>query len=513
MTEATNGPTLLVILDGFGHRPEREDNAIANANTPHWDALWRDAPHTLISGSGLDVGLPEGQMGNSEVGHMSLGSGRIIYQSITRIDKAIAEGQFGTNPAYCSAIDCAVAEGKAVHIMGLLSPGGVHSHEQHMFAALQLAADRGASELFLHAFFDGRDTPPRSAAESLVATQKVLDRLGIGRIASVQGRYWAMDRDKRWDRIEKAFRLLCFGESEHTAPSALDALRMAYERDENDEFVAPTTIGSPAPLKDGDALLCMNFRADRARQLTEALTAPTFQHFERGRYPNLEFVCTTQYSGDFDLAVAFPPALIEDSLGEVIARQGLTQLRIAETEKYAHVTFFFSGGREACFEGETRLMVPSPDVATYELKPEMSAYEITDQIVEAITKNSHDLIVVNYANGDMVGHTGDYSAAVAAVEALDHCIGRLVTAIETHGGEVLITADHGNCEQMNDYGSGQVHTQHTTNPVPLVYVGHRNVSLRDTGGVLSDVAPTLLAMMGIEQPASMSGTNLITSPE
>ena len=315
MTEATNGPTLLVILDGFGHRPEREDNAIANANTPHWDALWRDAPHTLISGSGLDVGLPEGQMGNSEVGHMSLGSGRIIYQSITRIDKAIAEGQFGTNPAYCSAIDCAVAEGKAVHIMGLLSPGGVHSHEQHMFAALQLAADRGASELFLHAFFDGRDTPPRSAAESLVATQKVLDRLGIGRIASVQGRYWAMDRDKRWDRIEKAFRLLCFGESEHTAPSALDALRMAYERDENDEFVAPTTIGSPAPLKDGDALLFMNFRADRARQLTEALTAPTFQHFERGRYPNLEFVCTTQYSGDFDLAVAFPPALIEDSLG------------------------------------------------------------------------------------------------------------------------------------------------------------------------------------------------------
>ncbi len=513
MTEATNGPTLLVILDGFGHRPEREDNAIANANTPHWDALWRDAPHTLISGSGLDVGLPEGQMGNSEVGHMSLGSGRIIYQSITRIDKAIAEGQFGTNPAYCSAIDCAVAEGKAVHIMGLLSPGGVHSHEQHMFAALQLAADRGASELFLHAFFDGRDTPPRSAAESLVATQKVLDRLGIGRIASVQGRYWAMDRDKRWDRIEKAFRLLCFGESEHTAPSALDALRMAYERDENDEFVAPTTIGSPAPLKDGDALLFMNFRADRARQLTEALTAPTFQHFERGRYPNLEFVCTTQYSGDFDLAVAFPPDLIEDSLGEVIARQGLTQLRIAETEKYAHVTFFFSGGREACFEGETRLMVPSPDVATYELKPEMSAYEITDQIVEAITKNSHDLIVVNYANGDMVGHTGDYSAAVVAVEALDHCIGRLVTAIETHGGEVLITADHGNCEQMNDYDSGQVHTQHTTNPVPLVYVGHRNVSLRDTGGVLSDVAPTLLAMMGIEQPASMSGTNLITSPE
>jgi 2,3-bisphosphoglycerate-independent phosphoglycerate mutase len=513
MTEATNGPTLLVILDGFGHRPEREDNAIANANTPHWDALWRDAPHTLISGSGLDVGLPEGQMGNSEVGHMSLGSGRIIYQSITRIDKAIAEGQFGTNPAYCSAIDCAVAEGKAVHIMGLLSPGGVHSHEQHMFAALQLAADRGASELFLHAFFDGRDTPPRSAAESLVATQKVLDRLGIGRIASVQGRYWAMDRDKRWDRIEKAFRLLCFGESEHRTPSALDALRMAYERDENDEFVAPTTIGSPAPLKDGDALLFMNFRADRARQLTEALTAPTFQHFERGRYPNLEFVCTTQYSGDFDLAVAFPPALIEDSLGEVIARQGLTQLRIAETEKYAHVTFFFSGGREACFEGETRLMVPSPDVATYELKPEMSAYEITDQIVEAITKNSHDLIVVNYANGDMVGHTGDYSAAVAAVEALDHCIGRLVTAIEIHGGEVLITADHGNCEQMNDYDSGQVHTQHTTNPVPLVYVGHRNVSLRDTGGVLSDVAPTLLAMMGIEQPASMSGTNLITSPE
>lgn len=459
------------------------------------------------------MGLPEGQMGNSEVGHMSLGSGRIIYQSITRIDKAIEEGQFDNNDAYCAAVDAAVAGGNAVHLMGLLSPGGVHSHEKHLFAAIQMAARRGASKIFLHGFFDGRDTPPRSAAESLIAAKKLFDDLGVGRIATVQGRYWAMDRDKRWDRIEKAYRLLCHGEAERSAPSALDALRLAYESDENDEFIAPTTIGEPATFRDGDAVLFMNFRADRARQLTEALVAPEFDHFDRDQRPELRFVCTTQYSADFDLPIAFPPDIIRDSLGEVIANQGLTQLRIAETEKYAHVTFFFSGGQEACFEGETRVMVPSPDVATYELKPEMSAYEVTDEIVKAIEKKSHDLIVVNYANGDMVGHTGVYAAAVEAVEALDKCIGRLVKAVNDFGGEALITADHGNCEQMNDYDSGQVHTQHTIYPVPLVYIGERAVSLKPSGGVLSDVAPTLLAMMGLDQPAEMSGTNLMTFSE
>ena len=513
MTQVAPRPTLLVILDGFGYRPEGEDNAIANANTPHWDSLWSSAPKTLISGSGLDVGLPEGQMGNSEVGHMSLGSGRIIYQSITRIDKAIEEGQFDNNGAYCAAVDAAVAGGNAVHVMGLLSPGGVHSHEKHLFAAIQMAAQRGASKIFLHGFFDGRDTPPRSAAESLIAAEKLFDDLGVGRIATVQGRYWAMDRDKRWDRIEKAYRLLCHGEAERSAPSALDALRLAYESDENDEFVAPTTIGEPATFRDGDAVLFMNFRADRARQLTEALVATKFVHFDRDQRPEVRFVCTTQYSADFDLPIAFPPDVIRDSLGEVIANQGLTQLRIAETEKYAHVTFFFSGGQEACFEGETRIMVPSPDVATYELKPEMSAYEVTDEIVKAIEKKSHDLIVVNYANGDMVGHTGVYAAAVEAVEALDKCIGRFVKAINDFGGEALITADHGNCEQMNDYDSGQVHTQHTIYPVPLVYIGERAVSLKPSGGVLSDVAPTLLAMMGLDQPAEMSGTNLMTFSE
>ena len=513
MTQVAPRPTLLVILDGFGYRPESEDNAIANANTPHWDSLWSSAPKTLISGSGLDVGLPEGQMGNSEVGHMSLGSGRIIYQSITRIDKAIEEGQFDNNHAYCAAVDAAVAGGNAVHVMGLLSPGGVHSHEKHLFAAIQMAAQRGASKIFLHGFFDGRDTPPRSAAESLIAAEKLFDDLGVGRIATVQGRYWAMDRDKRWNRIERAYRLLCHGEAERSAPSALDALRLAYENDENDEFVAPTTIGEPATFRDGDAVLFMNFRADRARQLTEALVATEFVHFDRDQRPEVRFVCTTQYSADFDLPIAFPPDVIRDSLGEVIANQGLTQLRIAETEKYAHVTFFFSGGQEACFEGETRIMVPSPDVATYELKPEMSAYEVTDEIVKAIEKKSHDLIVVNYANGDMVGHTGVYAAAVEAVEALDKCIGRLVKAINDFDGEALITADHGNCEQMNDYDSGQVHTQHTIYPVPLVYIGDRAVSLQPSGGVLSDVAPTLLAMMGLDQPAEMSGTNLMTFSE
>ena len=513
MTQVPPRPTLLVILDGFGYRRESEDNAIANANTPHWDFLWNNSPKGLISGSGLDVGLPEGQMGNSEVGHMSLGSGRIIYQSITRIDKAIAEGQFANNEAYCAAVDAAVAEGKAVHLMGLLSPGGVHSHEKHLFAAMHMAAQRGASDIFLHAFFDGRDTPPRSAAESLIAAEKTFEELGVGRIATVQGRYWAMDRDQRWDRIERAYRLLCHGEAERSAPAALDALRLAYENEENDEFVVPTAIGKPAMFQDGDAVLFLNFRADRARQLTAALTEPEFTHFGRGQRPEVRFVCTTQYSADFDLPVAFPPDIIRDSLGEVVSNQGLSQLRIAETEKYAHVTFFFSGGRETCFEGEARIMVPSPDVATYELKPEMSAFEVTDEIVKAIEEKSHDLIVVNYANGDMVGHTGVYTAAVAAVEALDECIGRLVKAINEFGGEALVTADHGNCEQMNDYDSGQVHTQHTTYPVPLVYIGNRAVSLRPEGGVLSDVAPTLLAMMGLSQPAEMSGTNLMTFPD
>ena len=503
--------TLLVILDGFGHRTAREDNAILAAKTPNLDRLWQNAPNTLISGSGLDVGLPEGQMGNSEVGHMSLGAGRIVYQSITRIDQAIASGEFAANSAYLDAIDQAVASGKAVHIMGLLSPGGVHSHEEQLFAAVRLAAERGAKQLFLHAFLDGRDTPPRSAAPSLARAEAVFSDVGTGRIASVHGRYWAMDRDNRWERIEKSYALLTQGESAHCAESAAEALEAAYARGEDDEFVAPTRIGEPAAFANGDAVLFMNFRADRARQLTQALTSSDFAGFDRQQQPAVHLVTTTEYAGSLNCPVAFPPDTLEDSLGEVLADKGLTQLRIAETEKYAHVTFFFSGGREETFAGETRTLIPSPDVATYDLQPEMSAHEVTDALVDAIQAGSYDFIVVNFANGDMVGHTGQFDAAVAAVETLDACLGRIEAALLAADGEGLITADHGNCEQMRDHDNDQPHTQHTTELVPLIYLGNGPHQLDPEGGILADIAPTILSMMGLNIPAAMTGRSLLRS--
>lgn len=508
----SSGPTVLIILDGWGHREEREDNAIANANTPTWDRLWAEAPRTLISGSGLDVGLPEGQMGNSEVGHMSLGSGRVVFQSISRIDRAISEGSFDSNPAYCKAIDSAVAGGGAVHIMGLLSPGGVHSHERQIFAALRLAAARGADRIYLHAFLDGRDTPPRSAADSLTAAEECFAELGVGRIATVTGRYYAMDRDERWDRVEPAYRLLTEGAAEQVASSAAQALESAYARDESDEFVAPTRIGEAAPIADGDTVLFMNFRADRARQLTRALIDPAFSGFARAVRPTPgEFVMTTEYAGDIDAACAYPPEELNNVLGEWVAERGMTQLRIAETEKYAHVTFFFSGGREENFAGETRILVPSPRVATYDLQPEMSAPEVTEKLTAAIRSGEHDLIVCNYANGDMVGHTGNYEAAMAAVETLDQCLTEVEAAVRDAGGQALITADHGNCEQMVDHAAGQAHTQHTTELVPLVYLGSTVKALNPQGGVLADVAPTLLDLMGIEQPGEMTGQSLVAA--
>ena len=503
--------TLLVILDGFGHRTAREDNAILAAKTPNLDRLWQNAPNTLISGSGLDVGLPEGQMGNSEVGHMSLGAGRIVYQSITRIDQAIASGEFAANSAYLDAIDQAVASGKAVHIMGLLSPGGVHSHEEQLFAAVRLAAERGAKQLFLHAFLDGRDTPPRSAAPSLARAEAVFSDVGTGRIASVHGRYWAMDRDNRWERIEKSYALLTQGESAHCAESAAEALEASYARGEDDEFVAPTRIGEPAAFANGDAVLFMNFRADRARQLTQALTSSDFAGFDRQQQPAVHLVTTTEYAGSLNCPVAFPPDTLEDSLGEVLADKGLTQLRIAETEKYAHVTFFFSGGREETFAGETRTLIPSPDVATYDLQPEMSAHEVTDALVDAIQAGSYDFIVVNFANGDMVGHTGQFDAAVVAVETLDACLGRIEAALLAADGEGLITADHGNCEQMRDHDNDQPHTQHTTELVPLIYLGNGPHQLDPEGGILADIAPTILSMMGLNIPAAMTGRSLLRS--
>ncbi len=515
MTESAKHPVVLIILDGWGHRQATDDNAIAGAESPNWDRLWREAPHTLISGSGLDVGLPEGQMGNSEVGHMSLGSGRVVYQNITRIDQAINDGSFNDNPVYTTAIDAAVSRGGAVHVMGLLSRGGVHSHEEHLFAALRLAVARGAQQVYLHAFLDGRDTPPRSALASLQRADAVCEEIGCGRIASLCGRYYAMDRDQRWERLEKAYRLLTDADADHRAASATAGLEAAYARDEDDEFVAPTVIagdgGSAARIEDGDCVLFMNFRADRARQLSHALLDRDFPGFTRRVRPQLAaFVQTTEYAADIDAPVAYPPASLKNTLGDYLAGLGRTQLRIAETEKYAHVTFFFSGGREESFDGETRILVPSPKVATYDLQPEMSAPEVTDKMVEAIRSRRYDLIVCNYANGDMVGHTGNYAAAVSAVEALDQCLGRIEDAVLAVEGQALITADHGNCEQMQDYASGQLHTQHTTEAVPLVYIGERDLQLAAEGGRLADIAPTLLALMQLPIPAEMTGHSLLS---
>lgn len=504
-------PVVLMILDGFGYSESPDSNAIMAARTPVWDKLWASAPHTLVSGSGMDVGLPDGQMGNSEVGHMNLGAGRVVYQDFTRVTKSIQDGDFFDNQVICAAVDKAVAAGRAIHVMGLLSPGGVHSHEEQLAAMVELAARRGAENIYLHAFLDGRDTPPKSAEPSLQMMEDTYARLGKGRTVSLIGRYYAMDRDNRWERVEAAYNLITEGRGEFGAQTAADGLAAAYERGESDEFVKATTIGAPVRVEDGDAVIFMNFRADRARELSRAFVEPGFSGFARQRELKLAgYVMLTQYAADIPAPCAYPPATLENVLGEYLAKQGKTQLRIAETEKYAHVTFFFSGGREEPFEGEERILIPSPQVATYDLQPQMSAPEVTDRIVEAIEQQRYDVIIVNYANGDMVGHTGVFDAAVAAVECLDSCIDRISTALAKVGGEALITADHGNVEQMSDEHTGQAHTAHTCEPVPFVYVGPRQVELRD-GGILSDVAPTLLTLLGLPQPAEMTGRSIITS--
>ncbi|MFA5631047.1 MAG: 2,3-bisphosphoglycerate-independent phosphoglycerate mutase [Porticoccaceae bacterium] len=510
---AKKRPVVLIVLDGWGHSDSPAHNAIHAAHSPVWDKLWRDNPKTLVSGSGMDVGLPDGQMGNSEVGHMTLGAGRIVYQSFTRVNKAIADGDFFANPAYTDAVDKAVAAGKAVHLFGLLSPGGVHSHEEHIAAAIRLAAGRNCRNIFLHAFLDGRDTPPRSAKPSIKLMEKTFAEVGCGHIASVTGRYYAMDRDKRWERVQPVYDMMTLGSTDHRAASALEALENAYARDESDEFVKPTLVvppgASPTLIEDGDVVIFMNFRPDRARELTQAFIDDGFTGFTRRARPVLaDFVMTTEYSANFKISCAFPPESMKNSFGEYIASLGKTQLRIAETEKYAHVTFFFSGGREACYPGETRILVDSPKVATYDLQPEMSAPEVTDKLVAAIESGEYDAIVCNFANGDMVGHTGIFSAAVKAVEALDICLGRIVAAVERTGGDCLITADHGNVELMMDEENDQPLTSHTTLPVPLVYAGPRKVSF--TGpGTLADIAPSLLALMEVPQPAEMTGNNLV----
>ncbi|WP_370600217.1 2,3-bisphosphoglycerate-independent phosphoglycerate mutase [Pseudomonas nitroreducens] len=507
---ATPKPLVLIILDGFGHSDSPEYNAIYAAKKPNWDRLLASQPNGLISGSGMDVGLPDGQMGNSEVGHMNLGAGRVVYQDFTRVTKAIRDGEFFQNPVLTDAVDKAAGAGKAVHILGLLSDGGVHSHQDHLVAMAELAAQRGAEKIYLHAFLDGRDTPPKSAEPSLKLLDDAFARLGKGRTASIIGRYFAMDRDNRWDRVEAAYNLITEGAAEFTAENAVGALNAAYERGESDEFVKATRIGAQVRVEDGDAVVFMNFRADRARELSHAFVEPGFKEFPRQRELKLaSYVMLTQYAASIPAPSAFKPESLDNVLGEYLAKNGKTQLRIAETEKYAHVTFFFSGGREEPFEGEERILIPSPKVATYDLQPEMSAPEVTDKIVDAIENQRYDVIIVNYANGDMVGHTGVFEAAVKAVECLDTCVGRIVEALDKVGGEALITADHGNVEQMEDAMTGQAHTAHTCEPVPFVYVGKRKLSIRE-GGVLADVAPTLLTLMGLEQPKEMTGKSIVT---
>ncbi|RUO81189.1 2,3-bisphosphoglycerate-independent phosphoglycerate mutase [Idiomarina tyrosinivorans] len=500
-------PLVLLILDGWGHREAAADNAITAANTPVMDKLWNDYPHSLVDGSGMAVGLPQGQMGNSEVGHVNLGAGRVVYQDFTRISKAIEDRSFFDNEVLTGAVDSASHSQAAVHIMGLLSPGGVHSHEDHIIAMLELAAERGAKAIYLHAFLDGRDTPPRSARASIERIEAVFARLGVGRFATICGRFYAMDRDNRWERIEAAYNAIVHGQAEQHNDSALDALANAYEHDQSDEFVQPTIIGDAVQVNDQDAVIFMNFRADRARQMTKAFINKNFDGFDRGRTPKLaRFVMLTQYAAELAAPVAFPPEPLTNVFGEWLAKENKTQLRISETEKYAHVTFFFSGGREDEFAGEKRVLIPSPKVKTYDQKPEMSSVELTDAIVEAIDSGEYDVIIANYPNGDMVGHTGNFAAAVKACEAVDTAVGRVVEAAQRVGGECLITADHGNAEQMSDNATGQSHTAHTSEPVPFIYVG-RPAQARD--GILSDVAPTMLHLMGLPQPQEMTGKPLM----
>lgn len=507
-----HSPLTLIILDGWGYQEDPSHNAIAHAKTPFWEELWRQYPHTLAVASGLAVGLPKGQMGNSEVGHLHMGAGRMVPQDLTRLDLALESGEFYENPVFGHCIDDLIHTNHALHIFGLLSPGGVHSHENHIQGIIRLAAERGLQSIYVHAFLDGRDTPPQSAKSSLMALESLFRSLGCGKIVSLTGRYYAMDRDKRWDRTKRAYDLITIGETESHANSALAALEQAYARSESDEFVQPTAIhsseSSPVVLKDGDAVIFMNFRADRARQLSHALLDVSFPCFMRQSPPKLShFITLTEYSADLGAEVAFPPLRLNNMLGEYIAQQGLRQLRIAETEKYAHVTFFFNGGEETVYPGEERQLIPSPKVATYDLQPEMSAVALTDALIAAIKSRQFDFIVCNFANPDMVGHTGNFSAAVKAIETIDVCLERVIQTLQEVGGEALITADHGNAECMHDSNTGQAHTAHTTNLVPVLYVGRKALPSVNEG-VLYDIAPTVLYCLGLEKPSEMTGKSL-----
>ncbi len=503
--------TMLMILDGFGENKEEKANAVKLANTPNIDKLMKTCPTTDIHTSGLDVGLPEGQMGNSEVGHTNIGAGRIVYQELTRITKSIEDGDFFTNEEFIAAIENCKKYNSKLHIMGLLSNGGVHSHIRHLFGLLELAKRRDFEDVYVHCFMDGRDTAPSSGESFISELEEKMKEKGVGKIATITGRFYAMDRDKRWQRVEKAYNALVRGEGEK-ATSAIGAIESSYQKEIFDEFIEPTVIVNGetpvATIGKHDSVIFFNYRPDRAREITRTLVDKEFNEFEVEKDLDLYYVCMTSYDETMpNVHIAFKKEELKNTFGEYISKHGLTQLRIAETEKYAHVTFFFNGGEEKQYPGEDRILVPSPKVETYDLKPEMSAYEVTDKVVEAINSKKYDCIILNYANPDMVGHTGVLEAAIKAIETIDECVGRVVEAVNNQDGVLLITADHGNAEQMIDYKTGEPHTAHTTNPVPLILVGMENAKLRE--GRLADLAPTMLDIMNLEKPAEMTGESLI----
>ena len=512
--EIKKRPSALIILDGWGYREEEKGNAVALADTPELDRLWAEYPHTLVGTSGLSVGLPDGQMGNSEVGHLNIGAGRTVYQSLTRITKSIEDGDFFENPALCGAMESARGSGHSLHLMGLVSPGGVHSHTDHLLALVRMAKLKGVEKVFIHAFLDGRDTPPRSAAGFVSGLEDGIREIGLGMVASVSGRYYAMDRDKRWERVQLAYDMLTLGTGLSAASSA-GAIEAAYSRGEDDEFVKPTSIvphgAGPVVIDDGDSVVFFNFRPDRAREMTRALTEPAEVGFQRERIlRGLFYVTMTEYDASFShVHIAYPPEVIADTLGAYISSLGLRQLRIAETEKYAHVTFFFNGGVEEPEPGEDRVLIPSPGVDTYDMKPEMSAYEVADRTVAEIERGVYDMIILNFANMDMVGHTGVLDAAVSAAGAVDECVGKVADAILGSGGQFLLTADHGNSEEEIDENGGPM-TAHTSNPARLILACEdaEKYSLA-ADGVLADIAPTLLGLMGLEKPPGMTGRSLL----
>lgn len=505
-------PLLLMILDGWGYTEEKTGNAVLAAKTPVLDSLVERYPSCLLEAAGRAVGLPDGQMGNSEVGHLNIGAGRIIYQDYTRINKAIEDESFFSNPVLLQAIDNVKKNNSSLHIMGLFSYGGVHSHMNHMRALIELGKRESLDNVYIHAFLDGRDVPPRAALEDMKEQEELMKEAGFGQVATVSGRYYAMDRDKRWQRTELAYDALTLGEG-LIAGDPVTAIKMAYDRDENDEFVKPTVIvdekGNPlATVKERDSLIFFNFRPDRARQLTYAFVNKDFDGFERKAYPDVFYVCMTEYDEELDVSIAFPSESIDNTLGEVLSKANLKQLRIAETEKYAHVTFFFNGGEERQNEGEERCLVPSPKVSTYDLKPEMSVYEVTEELVNHIRSGKYDVIILNFANMDMVGHSGIFDATVKAVEAVDECVGKIIDTLVDEGGAALITADHGNAEKIIDYTTGEAHTAHTCNPVRCILVnGDANITLQP--GKLADIAPTMLEILGMKKPEEMTGNSLL----